>query len=93
MSGTTIHLRDNTTGEIRLIEEEYWDDESSEYLWTEGNYGCDCNRALFFARSVGEPDPEHICGTTRYTALKAVLWSGEEVELDDLSDDAGKGGS
>lgn len=25
-----------------------------KWMWTEGNYGCDCNRSLFFERSLVE---------------------------------------
>jgi len=30
------------------------------YLWSEGNYSCDCNRAIFFWRAgpKDEPEPE-----------------------------------
>jgi hypothetical protein len=28
-----------------------------EFMWTEGNYACDCNRRLFIARELGEPEP------------------------------------
>jgi len=32
--------------EIYEVEEKYA--ESQEFLWTEGNYSCDCNRSIFF---------------------------------------------
>ncbi|MFN0131239.1 MAG: hypothetical protein ACKVW3_01705 [Phycisphaerales bacterium] len=46
-----VVLRDTRDGSVH---ERAWDDPSSEpdddsveYYWTEGNFGCDCNRSLF----------------------------------------------
>ena len=37
------------------------------YVWEDGNYACDCNRALLFAWARGEEAPvEHPCGDTAY---------------------------
>ena len=37
--------------------------ESAEYMFTEGNYACDCNRSLFIRRQYGEGSlPELKCG-------------------------------
>jgi hypothetical protein len=36
------------------------------YGWSDGNYACDCNRGLFFARAVGEEDPDVECGEVVY---------------------------
>lgn len=38
-----------------------------EYMFTDGNYSCDCNLTLFLARASGEEDPEdqeNGCGHT-----------------------------
>lgn len=35
--------------------------ESAEYMFTEGNYACDCNRSLFLSR-INENFPELECG-------------------------------
>lgn len=29
----------------------------ADFMFREGNYSCDCNRALFFARAIGEAEP------------------------------------
>src|SRR4051812_5803648 len=51
-----ILLRNNDTGEERLyVDDGDWT-ETTEFTWVEGNYSCDCNRSLFFARAAGEPD-------------------------------------
>lgn len=68
------------TGETRLSIEsdavnpqEQW----PPFIWTDGNYSCDCNRALFFARAKGEPDPEEIpCGESKF---RVRLEQGEYV--------------
>ena len=39
-----VFLTDTRTGETRT----YDDDDFSEYMWSEGNWSCDCNRWLFF---------------------------------------------
>jgi hypothetical protein len=55
------------TGETRIYEDEY---EYSEFMWTEGNYSCDCNRHLFFERAIGnEPEEDMPCGNTLYKAI------------------------
>lgn len=43
----------------------------SDYIWLEGNYGCDCNRWLFFERGKGhDPDLDEAlqgkCGEGAY---------------------------
>jgi hypothetical protein len=51
------------------------------YVWIEGNYACDCNRRLFMARALGEPEPDHEtlkCGDT------IVL---EELRFDGVAQD------
>ena len=49
-----VAIRKNETGEVRVrdMEEMRWA-EGSEYWWSEGNYGCDCNRAREFLRAGG----------------------------------------
>lgn len=72
--------------------EEAWTDEfpgdepaGTDYIWTEGNYACDCNRRLFFelARGRARPD-DYPRGDTAYELVEirrddgAVLMFGEE---------------
>lgn len=64
-----IRITDTLTGETRTFTDEYWtDDDLGDFIWTEGNYACDCNRALFFKRAIGEStdDDETPCGDSRY---------------------------
>ena len=66
-------IRKNTTGEIREYRTEVWlfDDEEGvpdSYMWSEGNYSCDCNRGLFFARAGREEENWHLpCGNELYS--------------------------
>ena len=85
-----VLMRDNQTREERWCESNMpWEDHS-EFLWTEGNYGCDCNRHLLFAYAGGEEsDDAHGCGDTRYTAVCAQLPDGTRIALDEDLDVAG----
>lgn len=82
-----VIIRNNETREIRTREYgEDWDD-SCEWLWTEGNFGCDCNRSLEFALAAGEhPKLEESdeCSENRYTVLCVELPSGQLVSIDDI---------
>ena len=55
MSGYTAEITDTQTGETR--ERTYTDlgewDDGAEYWWSDGNFGCDCNRRLEFGRAGG----------------------------------------
>lgn len=66
-----VHIRKNDTGEIRIYNcMTYFDDADlpSIYVWEDGNYSCDCNRRLFFARiNNEEEDWESGCSDTEYS--------------------------
>lgn len=49
----TIEITNSKTGEVRKFND-HSGDVFDAYHWTEGNYGCDCNRILFFAQANGE---------------------------------------
>ena len=79
-----VLLRNNVTGEERFIDSDSEWDDVHEFLWTEGNFGCDCNRALFFARAGGEEDPlGPICGTAACRVPYAVRPDGTRLPIDD----------
>lgn len=66
-----IILRKNDTGEIV----EYCDDALADedgppylYIWEDGNYSCDCNRAMFWARAKKiEPPKETQCSDGKFS--------------------------
>lgn len=86
-AGYKVLIRNNETGEERFVDFTVPWEEHHNYLWTEGNYGCDCNRHLFFERAIGvEPDDEK-CGDEKYSALYALLPDGTQEPLDDAPND------
>lgn len=66
------HIKCKATGEVRIhLFEDGFDSDGlldSLHLWTDGNYGCDCNRELFFLRAGNEEDTatDIRCGEERY---------------------------
>lgn len=64
--------------------------DSAEFMYVEGNYSCDCNRALFAARQRGLPEPEETaCGNTITLARLRVYQirpDGTEATIHDLVD-------
>lgn len=69
-----ITLKKNSTGEVVSFTDEYCDGPDDAWMWTDGNYCCDCNRFLFFERAKGRDpdlyDEECECGDTEYTLMK-----------------------
>lgn len=77
----TVVIRNNNTLEERSYEVRCeW---SGPYIWTDGNFSCDCNRHLFFSVA-GEEDPDdnYPCGQHAYSVIKAILPDGSEVMID-----------
>ena len=69
---TIVEIRQNSTGTIReyASRELLMDGEDTPctYLWSEGNYACDCNRGDFFAQANDEDkDYDGGCGDTAYS--------------------------
>lgn len=73
------------TGEYEY-EGEYsdgFDEGSLLYIWTEGNYSCDCNRSLFLygLENTDPPDRAKLhCGET--IQLISLSWDGRELDLE-----------
>ena len=53
-----VHIRYNPTDEVRLYKTTGWftNGDFGEFIWSEGNYSCDCNRCLFFRRVKDEDE-------------------------------------
>lgn len=82
-----VTIRKNDTGETRAYQSEHdCTGEHADYIWSEGNYACDCNRSLFFQRAGGVVAPESgQCGSDAYsicvkTQDGRVIWD----ELDEV---------
>jgi hypothetical protein len=72
------HIACVETGEVRVVPVDWTD---NDYMWSEGNYACDCNRALFFARAKGgELDPPRSCSRGKYRVRIVV---GEKAVYED----------
>lgn len=68
-------IRQNSTGKTRVFTDTYDDDyplHTVEFLWSEGNYSCDCNRAIFF-HNWGPESDDRTCGHTDYAVMLAVV--------------------
>lgn len=68
MTSCTVEIRKNETGEIRLMRDLDW---HGDFIWSEGNYSCDCNRSSFFG------DDED-CSEGKYS-VRITADSGEEL--------------
>lgn len=72
----TVCIREVATGKtVEYHDSMPWDTEEDqagnethiEFMWSEGNYSCDCNRSLYFHRVLGLPEPEEVrCGHRLY---------------------------
>lgn len=65
MTKSIVRITDTKTGEERSFEDDFDD----SFIWEDGSYACDCNRALFFERVMnpefkGKDAP---CGNGRYS--------------------------
>lgn len=74
-----IRFRDTETGEEGVhtydITQERADDVDDDegFFWTDGNGGCDCERARLIAASHGRPDPNIGCGSWRVVIEEATV--------------------
>lgn len=64
-----VEIRRNSDGVVRIYKDDHW---LSDFIWSDGNYACDCNRHLFFERAGGvDPydDPDHVsvCTDDKYS--------------------------
>jgi hypothetical protein len=80
-----VRIRKNSTGEERdcvMDMEWHGPDENGDrdlFWWTEGSFGCDCNRAIVFYNKYRDDYP---CGFTEYTVLYVELPDSTHVPID-----------
>lgn len=72
-------IRHNPTGEVRDYPTEgIWDgddDQTTRYIWEDGNFSCDCNRSLFFYSHA--EDMEADCGDDLFSVNLVNPRTGE----------------
>jgi hypothetical protein len=83
-----VKIRDLSTGEIVTRHFDLLWEDGSEYLWSEGNFSCDCNRALEFSRAKGVEAVDSKCSYKsypegRFRVESITLTDGAEVYKDD----------
>lgn len=47
----SVDIRNNSTNQIKTLSSTVFTNDNGEpndFIWSEGNYACDCNRAMFF---------------------------------------------
>ena len=68
-------------------------EDGGQFMWTEGNYACDCNRALFHARARGVPEPSNPpCGDERFV-LSEAPWMDVALVISRLRKERFDGGT
>lgn len=78
----TLFIRRNADGVVVKAREPT--DYYGSFIWEEGNYACDCNRALFFEWACGlERDDDYVqmCGTNDF-AVRLIGPDGRELYCD-----------
>lgn len=78
-----IEIKNNESGEVReSIQQEIIgeDGQPSIYIWEDGNFSCDCNRALFFGEFMNDENvPDVDCGDVKYSVRISHPESGEVI--------------
>lgn len=71
-------------GLIREVRKSDWQN-SSGFWWTDGNYGCDCNRDLEFMHAADEQSQEDAsCGDMKKYVVQIVL-DDKSIPLDEFN--------
>jgi hypothetical protein len=81
-----VSITDTATGENKMVTMDLPWLEHSRFWWTDGNFGCDCNRSSVFDPSRDEP-----CGSNgssqRYVVHYALFDDGSMIAIDDETED------
>lgn len=78
----TAFIKNVETGEVRECIDDYKDEylDSLQFIWGEGNFSCDCNRAAMFenynTHAIDLP-----CGDGHYTVSHLILENGTRIEI------------
>ena len=76
-----VQIVNKSTGEVREYETceflRYGEVTPSHFAWSEGDYSCDCNRRIFFARAAAEDeDWEQGCSDGQFGVRLTNLMTG-----------------
>lgn len=73
-----VYIRKRMTGEERLYRDAVEADGGipNTFIWSDGNFACDCNRRLLFARAAGEPD-DWSGGCSEGDYVVRIVWDGQ----------------
>lgn len=69
---STLEIRRNSDGVI-AVHKDLWDwfdnYQHPDFIWSDGNFACDCNRSDFFAQALGleEGTYDDGCGSEKYS--------------------------
>lgn len=74
----SVYITKTQTGETREHKCDFEWNDSSYFMWTEGNFSCDCNLSIFFYENTDD-DPDQKCGNIDFKIEKIVLQNGHEV--------------
>jgi hypothetical protein len=75
-----VEIRRNADGLVRVKRKP--SDFFGAFIWSEGNFACDCNRCLFFADAAGEVEPDHPCSDGRYSVRLTAIDDGRLLYKD-----------
>lgn len=77
-----LEIRHNESGEVR-VHPQTWDWDGDDFIWSEGNFSCDCNRGDFFAQGIGDnEDQDVICGNDKYSVRLTAIDGGAVLYQD-----------
>lgn len=82
-----VHIRRNADGVVRIYEDAGFFEKGAflDYIWSEGNFACDCNRHLFFVRAGNGDEDEgddNACTSELYAAKITDPTTGETLYQD-----------
>lgn len=76
-----VEIRRNADGVVRQDRSHRF---YGDFVWSDGNYACDCNRSLFFYRCVDEEEKarDRMCGDTDFS-VRVLDIDGKVLYEDD----------
>jgi len=80
----SVVMTNNLTNETRTIalpDSYEWEDYHCFWMWSEGNWGCDCNRRIVWDGEY-DHDKDYPCTDTIFSISGFILEDGTEIEFD-----------